>query len=132
MRTLIKQGHKGALALFGNAQKPKIQLNNIRWDKNICLGKRASFSGEILSIGNKPQQLLLDYRVHFCKKNGKQNPKTFKWKKITLDPGKTIPISIQYHFRDLTTRKHYPGPHAWQLMINGELFLIYPFDVMDS
>lgn len=130
MRSLIKQGHKGALALFGNAARPLVTLENIRWDKAVRMGETAQFSCALVSTGKKPQPLVIDYRVHFCKKNGAQNPKTFKWKKVSLKPGETVVLSVRYTFKDMTTRKHYPGPHAWQVMINGEFFSVHSFDVI--
>ncbi|MGE0268590.1 MAG: DNA alkylation repair protein [Candidatus Omnitrophota bacterium] len=126
-RSLIKQGHKGALALFGHARKPNVKLQNVRFDKTVRSGETARLTGEFVSAAKQPQPLVIDYRVHFCKKSGAQNPKTFKWRKITLGPGETIPVSVKYTFKDLTTRKHYPGPHAWQFMINGEFFPVYSF-----
>lgn len=129
LRTLIKAGHKGALALFGNHHKPKVSFENARWDKHIRPGETARFSCELVSAGKQPQPLAVDYRIHFCKKNGAQNPKTFKLKNLSLSPGETFAVRLKYVFRDLTTRKHYPGAHAWQLMVNGELFPAYPFDV---
>lgn len=129
LRTLIKAGHKGALALFGNHYQPKVALENARWDKRVRQGEQARFNCELVSTGKKPQSLVVDYRIHFCKKNGTQTPKTFKLKKLSMQPGETLAVSLKYVFRDLTTRKHYPGAHAWQLMVNGELSELHAFDV---
>lgn len=127
MRTLIKQGHKGALDLFGNAQKPQIKISHEIWNKRVLLGDTCSFAFNILSTSRKDQSLMIDYKISFFKKNGSQLPKTFKLKRILLGPNKAVLLTMKYRFKDMSTRKHYPGPHAWQLLINGEALELYPF-----
>jgi len=129
MRTLIKRGHKGALSLFGNGAKPEVSINNILWDKKVKLGSSSHLTFDLISKGKRLQDLVIDYKIFFCKKNGQQNPKTFKLKKCTLAPKGKVQLKAKYIFKDMMTRKHYLGPHAWQLMINGESFETYSFEV---
>jgi len=55
-------------------------------------------------------------------------PKRFL-KKNTLKPNEKLPLKINYTFKDMTTRKHYPGKHMWRLLINGEQMKGYGFQV---
>jgi len=129
MRTLIKKGHKGALALFGSSKKPQVTISNIRWDKKVKRGNSCQLTFDLISKSKKTQSLIIDYKIHFCKKSGQQNPKTFKLTKCTLSPAERVGLKVKYDFRDRTTRKHYLGPHSWQLMINGELLDNYSFEL---
>jgi len=129
MRSLIKQGDKGALKLFGNHHKPLVRLENAYWNKEISWGGILNFSTDIVSTGKKPQKLIIDYKMHFLKKNGEQKPKVFKLKKYILHPQERLPIKVKYAFRNMTTRKHYPGVHFWQIVINGESMNLYPFEI---
>ncbi len=130
MRSLVKQGHKGALALFGYHQSPKVCLKNVKWDKRVHLGKVFQFSLELMSEHVKKQSCLVDYRIFFYKKNGRQNAKTFKLTKFVLSQGDCIALTAKYVFKNMTTRKHYPGAHAWQLLINGEPAQRFDFELV--
>lgn len=120
-RSLIKQGHTGVLKLSGHDQAPQIKLTNLNYPRKIRMGEQCCFSIELTSTATIPQKLLIDYQLHFCKKNGQTRAKTFKYRSIELKPHEPYHVNINYHFRDLSTRKHYPGPHKWQLLINGHL-----------
>ncbi len=49
-----------------------------------------------------------------------------------LKPNEVLSLKTKYAFKDLSTRKHYSGPHAWQLRINGELLEKYPYFVGEA
>jgi hypothetical protein len=36
-----------------------------------------------------------------------------------LLPGETLTVQRRQSFRDLTTRKHYPGAHVLEVLLNG-------------
>lgn len=129
MRTLIKEGHKGALKLFGFHKTPKVALEGVEWDKRVSLGQRWSFSLDFVCKDSNKQDYLVDYRIYFIKKNGQQSAKTFKLKKVSLSKGERVEIRGHYVFKDMTTRKHYPGKHAWQLLVNGVAMKKNDFDV---
>ncbi len=132
MRTLIKQGHKGALRLFGNAQKPQVQISGVKWKKKVVLGEAFDLNFDIVSKSKQVQSLVIDYQMFFCKKSGVMQPKTFKLKQCMLKPNEVLSLKTKYAFKDLSTRKHYSGPHAWQLRINGELLEKYPYFVGEA
>jgi hypothetical protein len=53
---------------------------------------------------------------------GKQTPKVFKLSKRDLAPGETLTITKKHSFAPVTTRKYYPGEHAVEVQINGNLY----------
>ena len=67
----------------------------------------------------KHQELLLDYAMHFMKANGSTRRKVFKLRKIALSPLERVKMSGAVSFADMITRRHYPGDHRIELLING-------------
>ena len=74
---------------------------------------------EIESRSKKPQPLLVDYLVHFVKADGEARPKVFKWKEVELAPSSSITFTKKHSFRQVSTRRHYPGVHRFEVQING-------------
>jgi len=60
--------------------------------------------------------------VHYRKANGKLAPKVFKLAEKTLPAGSTLSLSTGHSFRTMTTRKHYPGKHQVEIVINGRTY----------
>jgi 3-methyladenine DNA glycosylase AlkC len=119
-RSLIKQGHPEAFEVFGYTSNPKLDVTNIKSTKKQArIGEDIRLSFDIVSRGSKKQKLVIDYRVHYVKKNGKTSPKVFKLTEKTIAPKETISISTGHSFKDRSTRKHQPGPHRFELLING-------------
>jgi hypothetical protein len=132
MRTLIKRGHKGALRLFGNAQKPQVEIMKAKWKKKVVLGGVFDLNFDIMSKSKRDQNLVIDYQMFFCKKSGVMQPKTFKLKQCVLKSNESMNLTAKYAFKDLSTRKHYSGQHAWQLRINGDLLEKYHYFVGEA
>ena len=65
------------------------------------------------------QQLMTDYRIHFMKSNGNLAPKTFKWTARQLKAGDEFNLSRKQTFKTINTRKHYPGRHKIEIIVNG-------------
>jgi 3-methyladenine DNA glycosylase AlkC len=123
LRTLIKQGHPEALELLGYPSHPAIAVRNMTVEPaTILMGEKVTLSFEIASLGDQPQNLMIDYVVHLMRANGKQTAKVFKLTKRTLQPGQVLQITRQHSFAPVTTRKYYPGEHAIEPKINGRLF----------
>jgi hypothetical protein len=61
----------------------------------------------------------VDIRIHFIKANGAGKPKVFKLKQLTLTPGATMRLSKTVALHEMTTRKHYPGMHRVDVVLNG-------------
>jgi len=123
LRTLIKAGHPDALELLGYPADPAIGVRYLTVEpKTIPLGGKMTFSFEIESLSDEPQNLLIDYVVHLVRANGRLTPKVFKLTKKTIQPGEVLQITKRHSFEPVTTRKYYPGEHAIEPKINGKLF----------
>jgi 3-methyladenine DNA glycosylase AlkC len=123
LRTLIKAGNKGTLALLGYNDNIQIEVANFELDStNLNVGEKLTFSFDIISKSKETQALVVDYIIYFVKSNGTQSPKVFKLKNISLEGNTTITIQKKQLFQHFSTRVLYEGQHAIELQINGQSF----------
>ena len=119
LRTLIKNGNAEALVLLGFAPA-NLEITGPTVDTSeLPIGGSVEFFASIRNTGTQPAKIAIDYIVHHTKANGKQTGKTFKLTTKTIAPGESFGVRRRHSFRELTTRKYYPGPHAIELQING-------------
>lgn len=120
LRTLVKKGHPGALSLVGATGEVAIdQVKFTIAPKTIRLGEAARLALSLRSAGKKPQHLVIDYAIHYVKSSGGTSRKVFKWKAVDLDPGEALALEKSQRIEDFTTRKHYAGKHAVEVLVNG-------------
>lgn len=128
-RTLIKDGHPGALRAFG-LDTPSVRLEALAVATPVVLfGQPLRFMARIVSTGLRPQRLAIDYVVGFVKSNGRQAAKVFKWTERTLGPGEVCVLERSHAIRPITTRRYYAGTHGLRLRINGHDFGDAGFDL---
>lgn len=121
-RTLIKQGHPGALGVFGHGP-PRIELDELTiHTREIELGEALEFEVVLRSTSDAPQSLVVDYTLHLVKKRGERAGKVFKWKRVELEPGAELRMRREHGLRAITTRRYYSGTQALSLRINGRDF----------
>jgi 3-methyladenine DNA glycosylase AlkC len=118
LRTLLKQGNKEALVLLGYNKNPEVIIKNFKVVPELAIGEVFSFSFELTSL--KKQKLMIDYRIYYVKANGKLAGKVFKLRKYTVNKDEKKTISKKHSFRQMSTRKHYPGEHKLEIIVNGE------------
>ncbi len=61
----------------------------------------------------------VDLRVHFVKASGRTSAKVFKVGVLDLGPGGRQPLSKRISLRQHSTRKHHPGEHRVEAIVNG-------------
>jgi 3-methyladenine DNA glycosylase AlkC len=121
-RTLIKKGNKDSLSIFNFEKNVKVSLLKFKLhNAAIRLGEELQFEFDLVSEKKTPQKLVIDYTIHYSKSSGELSGKVFKLKEVTLLPGQQIHIIKKQVFKDLTTRKHYPGKHVLEIMVNGKV-----------
>lgn len=130
LRTLLKKGHTRALLLFGFADPAAILLAE-HWQSapKITLGDRLQFGIKLVNQAQKAQLIRLEYGIDFQKKNGKTSRKIFQWSEKEIPPG-TMEWKKEQAFKDLTTRKHYPGKHRLVILVNGQEKGAMDFDLV--
>ncbi|MBV1871467.1 MAG: DNA alkylation repair protein [Gammaproteobacteria bacterium] len=129
-RTLIKQGHKGALKALGyNAPHVVIEKLEIITPE-VEFGEALLFEMSLASTLEHNQNLIIDYAIHHKKANGKTTPKVFKWKTTTLAPSKSLFAKRKHAIKKITTRSYYPGTHHLEIFINGVSFGSKEFELI--
>ncbi|HRF78688.1 MAG TPA: hypothetical protein PL070_01245, partial [Flavobacteriales bacterium] len=121
-RTLIKAGDPAALALFAFDTKVKVRVDDLRiTPKKIKLGDTLAFSFTVVSEAMRGQQLVIDYAIHYRKASGGTSRKVFKLKEVELGAKGSMEITKRQRIVDFSTRKHYPGEHVVEVMVNGQV-----------
>ena len=82
------------------------------------IGGRVSIGFTLVNKLAKRQRVMADLVVHFVKARG-TGAKTFKLKAVDLPPRGSVTLGKKIALKQLTTRKHYPGAHRVELLLNG-------------
>ncbi|MBZ4419808.1 DNA alkylation repair protein [Myxococcus sp. RHSTA-1-4] len=120
LRSSIKRGEPAALEVVGAGKPSGIEVRATALPKRATLGGTVDVRFEVANRSRKSQALVVDLAVHFQKANGAARPKVFKVKALTLEPGQTEEVGKRVSFEQLTTRRHYPGPHRFEALVNGQ------------
>ncbi|RIH66726.1 hypothetical protein D1164_03770 [Mariniphaga sediminis] len=120
-RTLLKQGNKRAMLLFGFATPDKIKIENLKLSTSSPkVGEKLLFSFDLELNSAANQKVRLEYILHFVKSSGKTSPKVFQIRESELKKG-IHRVEKQHSFANVSTRKHFPGEHKLQIVVNGEV-----------
>lgn len=121
LRTLLKKGDKKALAIFGLDDSKKLETSNLTLSKNtIKIGAFIHFEFDVVNNDNQPRNIRLEYKVAFVKANGSKSDKVFQLSEFSLKANAKKHFKRKQWFKELSTRKHYPGEHKITLVINGD------------
>lgn len=119
-RTLIKEGNREALAVFG-FEPVQVELTGLSLEAHMVqLGGALVFQADLRSTARTAQFLIIDHVLHLRKANGSLAPKVFKWKTLTLAAGEAVRLKRSHPIRPVTTRRYHEGNHALSLRINGD------------
>lgn len=122
LRSLLKAGDKKALELQGYCPKVKIQCDEIHLSKKtIVEGESFDMHFNLKNLKASPAKLMVDYIIHYPKKNAQLSPKVFKLKTLSLGPHEQETLRKKISFKKVTTRKHYPGKHIIEIQVNGQI-----------
>lgn len=130
LRTLIKKGNPGALALLGFAPADGLAVDGPTLTGTaVTIGEVLRFSCTLTNGGTEPARLAVDYVIHHRKANGTLTPKVFKLATKTLQPGEDVTFERGHSFKVITTRVYHPGEHTIELQVNGVSYGKTPFTV---
>lgn len=131
LRSAVKRGEPGALAVMGFGGVPKISVGNVNIrPKRIVMGNSVKIAFEVTNTGTGNQRMLVDFRIHFMKANGKASPKVFKLKAVELAPRETVQMGKAISLAEMTTRKHYAGTHKVDVVLNGHTQPLGKFELI--
>ena len=128
LRSAIKRGEAAALAVLDYAPARKVAIAEPTiTPRRAKIGGAVTVAFDVTNKGKASLRLMIDFRIHFVKANGKASPKTFKLTSFELGGGKTARLSKKVSLQEMTTRKHYPGLHRIEAVINGQVLPLGDF-----
>ena len=120
LRSAVKRGEVGALEVLGYTGSAKLVVERFSvLPAVVRIGESVTVSIQMANRTRKTQSAIVDFRVHFVKANGRSSPKVFKLEAVELAPGGSIALTKKVSLAQLTTRRHYPGRHELDIVING-------------
>lgn len=130
LRTLIKNGHPEALELLGYSPIKQTGADFSITDHQVSIGSSLEMSLRLTSKNQTDQRLVIDFAIHFLRKNGTHSRKVFKWKSLTLHACETLTLSKKHPLKKTTIRALYPGLHRIELLANGANLAEIPFELL--
>jgi 3-methyladenine DNA glycosylase AlkC len=130
LRSAVKRGEAGALHTLGFGGAAKVAVRNAAiTPRRVAAGKSVTIAFDLASTAARPQRVLVDLRVHFVKANGAARPKVFKMKSVELAPRESVRLAKKVSLAEMTTRKHYPGKHVVEAVVNGRVHPLGAFEL---
>ncbi len=128
-RTLLKKANPQAYQVFGLNQNPGCSICKLKLHSSqIRIGEELEFSFQLTNETKSEAVFRLEYVIHFNKANGKPSPKIFSLKEKAFQPG-SYSIRKRQSFKELTTRRHYPGKHQLGIIVNGKEMVTKTFQL---
>ncbi len=131
LRSAIKRTESGALETLGFGAAANVSVRHVSiTPARAPIGKTVQVRLDVANKDAGRQRVLVDLRVHFVKANGGTSAKTFKLKTLELEGKQSVTLQKTISLALLTTRKHYPGHHRVEVLLNGNARRIGAFEVV--
>jgi 3-methyladenine DNA glycosylase AlkC len=132
LRSAVKRAHAGALCALGYGGKAEVAVRKVTiMPARPRIGGHVTIGFTLVNTGRKPARVMADLVIHFVKAR-RIGAKTFKLRALGLAPGASRALSKKIALTQLTTRKHYPGKHAVEALLNGSRRRLGAFDLRSA
>lgn len=133
LRSRLKAGDADALALLGAGGAADVQVGDVTFvPRRPQIGARLVVGLTLQGRAAQVQRVRADLRVHFVKAGGGTSAKVFVLRTLDLVPGEPVRLSKTIALGDLTTRRHYPGLHRIELVLNGMVQPLGAFELLPA
>ncbi len=130
LRSAVKRGESAALQVLGFGAAAQVTITGARiTPTQVRIGGSVDIAFAVHNPLSTPQRVLVDFCVHYVKAKGQTKPKVFKLKTVELAGGETVPLGKRLSLAEMTTRKHYPGLHTVEVLLNGQAQPLGAFEV---
>jgi len=131
LRTLIKSGDPVALDVLGFGASSPASVGETSIEPEIVrIGEKVTIVVSIDNPSSADCRALVDLRLNFVKSNGSTTSKVFKGAELEIPPGETATTRKTISLAQHSTRTHYPGTHAVEVLINGAAIPIGSFELV--
>ena len=127
MRGLLRKGVPDVLEVFGYSNPSRLGTVDLSLgDNKAVIGGSLKFEVIVSTKRGNLGLTLVEYIVGYVKANGNLSEKVFLISdRVIRNQSRTFQKQIS--FKDLSTRKHYPGKHTIRIMVNGKRFPLKEF-----
>lgn len=133
LRSAVKRGEEAALEVLGFGHQAMVAVDKIQiTPARAVMGGSVRIDFALTSTHTRGQRVLVDLAVHYVKASGQARAKVFKLKTLSLAPGQTSMLARTLSLKEMTTRKHYPGPHQVDVVLNGEPQRLGTFELLND
>jgi 3-methyladenine DNA glycosylase AlkC len=119
LRWQIKKGDPRALTILGFAGARGVRVEASFQPRRVRIGQSCRIAVSVHNRSRRAQDLAVDLAVHFVKAGGERRAKVFKVGELKLAPGEKATLAKTVSFAQHTTRRHYPGRHPVEVIVNG-------------
>lgn len=127
LRTLLKKGDKEALSIWGLNDSTGVLVESLDLEKEeVNIGDVTSLVSTFTVENNK--KIRGEFKVHYLKMNGSHSIKTFSFFEKDFKAGR-FTMKKKISFKEMSTRKHYPGLHKIEMVINGDVKMQIEFQL---
>jgi 3-methyladenine DNA glycosylase AlkC len=128
LRTLVKQGHVGALELLGFRADAPVRVTSKMNTPVVKMGEAIEFEIEISADSDCP--VLVDYRIDFARADGKRSEKVFKLKQGKVTQARPLALKKAHKLKaGASTFTLYEGAHSVTIQVNGVDHTVLDFDL---
>ncbi|MBC8125587.1 MAG: DNA alkylation repair protein [Gloeobacteraceae cyanobacterium ES-bin-144] len=122
-RTLLKNGHTGALAFHGFGSAKSLALEDFYLtETTLNIGEHLEYKLVIRNKSRQPLRVMFDYAILHRKANGSLSPKVFKGRTRELKASEAWEVSGRHSLKSVTTRVYHTGVHGFEPRLNGRVF----------
>jgi hypothetical protein len=130
LRSAVKRAEAGALDALGFGSSAQVAVTEVEIaPARAVIGDKLTVALDLTNTTAKAQTLCVDLKVHFIKASGAASAKVFKLRNVDLAPHATERLGKSISLAEMTTRKHYPGRHVVELVLNGQTRALGEFDL---
>jgi 3-methyladenine DNA glycosylase AlkC len=132
-RTLLKQGNAEVMEIFGFGSAIKnISIEDFQIvTPKVKIGKSLEFTFKLLNNNTKKTNMRLEYGVYYQKANGALSKKVCKISEKEYAGNSITQITRKHSFKVVTTRVLHLGLHKVSVIINGNEFGKYDFELIE-
>jgi len=85
----------------------------------IEIGEKVRIEVDLANPSDEDARALVDLRIHLVSASGSISPKVFNCAELTVNAEGVATVRKSVSLAQHTTRKHYPGSHRVEVMLNG-------------
>lgn len=131
LRWAVKQGAPWALEVLGFGHTAQVTLGQAAiTPARPRIGGSVTVTVDLHNPAAQRHDVLVDLQVHYVKANGSVSAKVFKLKSLELEGGQTVRLHKTLSLAEMTTRKHQPGEHRVDLLVNGQPMPLGSFQLL--